>query len=155
MLLRELRLNHWRFKARTHGVILSEFDCVFYMRFCEIVNTVWLQFVCICIEVYLELHITIAQNGCGNQSCAMSHTKNPSQSHHVNSIIYIHTTYIACNKKKRSRIHNKSHLVSEPLSLKSVCRIFSFSISELRLKARPVSWNKNWIENNLKKAKEV
>ena len=112
----------------------------------------------LCIEVYLELHITIAQNGCGNQSCAMSHTK----IHHsrpCDQFLHPHTPILHAIKK-RSRIHKKIAPCERALKLKKwVCRLEkkfgkSFYYFELRLKARPVSWNKNSIENNLKKSKE-
>ena len=44
----------------------------------------------------LDLHIAIAQNGCGTYSCATSHTsmhQTHMKSHHVNSVINMHTTY--------------------------------------------------------------
>ena len=50
----------------------------------------------ICNVLTLEMHVAITQNGCGTYSCAMLHTSMHHmhmKSHHVNSVINIHTTY--------------------------------------------------------------
>ena len=82
------------FKARSHGAIPCACDTSLHMRFLWKCSHCAMGLDAICNVLTLESHVTIAQNGCGTYSCATSHTHlncTHMESHHVNSVINIHT----------------------------------------------------------------
>ena len=99
----------WILKTRSHSSILSEWDSVFKkyfsVQFSMVCSHGAIGYECDLLCISFGMHIAFTQNRYGTHSCVTSHIPlhcTQSKSHHVNSIINVHTIHFQHRKSKQA-----------------------------------------------------